>query len=85
MAARNAPLDGRAWTPEKVRARIKTALLINALQDHVLNDRPMSKTQKDAAVALLKKTVPDLQSVALTGEDGTGPVKLELVGSDVDG
>jgi hypothetical protein len=57
MAARN-----RTWTPEIVRQRIRTAMLINRLQNHVLGRLDMSKTQLQAAGILLRKTLPDMVS-----------------------
>lgn len=55
MAARN-----RSWTPEVVRQKIRTSMLINRLQNHVLGRLDMSKTQLQAAGILLRKTLPDM-------------------------
>ena len=55
MAARN-----RTWTPEVVRQKIRTSMLINRLQNHVLGRLEMSKTQLTAAGILLRKTLPDM-------------------------
>lgn len=84
MAARNSPTEGRAWTPEKVRARIKTSMILNALSDHVLKGREMNKTQVTAAIALLKKTLPDLSNVdmQLTGKDG-GPIVISSTDAEL--
>ncbi len=70
--------------PELARQRIKSTLLIDKLQDHVLDpdQTPMTKGQISAALGLLKKTVPDLQSVAHTGANGTGPVAVQIMSSD---
>lgn len=77
MATRNPPAEGRAWTPEKVRARIKTSMIINALSNHVLKGTEMNKTQVTAAIALLKKTLPDLANTQVehTGKGG-GPIVI---------
>lgn len=56
--------------PEIARQRIKSTLLIDKLQDHVLEGVEMNKTQVSAAIALLKKTVPDLQAITHQGPDG---------------
>lgn len=48
---------------EETRAKIQSSQLINFLQDHVLNGRDVKKTQITAAVALLKKVLPDLQAI----------------------
>jgi hypothetical protein len=55
MAARN-----RTWTPEVVRQKIRTSMLINRLQNHVAGRLEMSKTQIQAAGILLRKTLPDM-------------------------
>jgi hypothetical protein len=55
MAARH-----RTWTPEKVREKIRTSMLINRLQNHVAGRLEMSKTQIQAAGILLRKTLPDM-------------------------
>lgn len=77
MAIRNKPPEGKAWTPEKVRARIKTSMILNALTNHVLRGTEMNKTQVTAAIALLKKTLPDLANVQMehSGKDG-GPIVI---------
>lgn len=84
MAARNPPAEGRAWTPDKVRARIKTSMILNALSDHVLKGREMNKTQVTAAIALLKKTLPDLSNVDMqvTGKDG-GPIVISSTDAEL--
>lgn len=48
---------------EDVRAKIQASQLINFLQMHVFNGTDIKKTQVTAALGLLKKTIPDLQSV----------------------
>jgi hypothetical protein len=56
-----------AWTPQKVRERIRTSMLARRLQNHVLGRVEMSPTQLRAAEVLLKKTLPDLSAVTHTG------------------
>src|ERR1700748_3224924 len=55
MAARK-----RDWAPDVVRQKIRTSMLINRLQNHVLGRIEMSKTQLQAAGILLRKTLPDM-------------------------
>lgn len=55
MAARK-----RDWTPEVVRQKIRTSMLINRLQNHVAGRLDMTKTQIQAAGILLRKTLPDM-------------------------
>lgn len=71
-----------AWTPQKVRDRIRTRLLAKRLEDHVLGKQEMTKTQVTAATALLKKTLPDLQSIDTTIH---GDPAAPLVISSTDG
>ena len=73
MAARLNP----AWD-QRTRDKIQATMLINRLQDFVQAKVEMSPAQVTAALGLLKKAVPDLQSVALTGGDG-GPVQLQTI------
>ena len=63
MAARK-----RTWTPEKVRERMRTTMLVRRLTKHVLGKVEMSSTQVTAALGLLKKTLPDLNAIEHSGE-----------------
>lgn len=63
---------------ELTRQRIKTSMLLNRLQGLVNGEVEMPPHAVTAALGLLKKVVPDLQSVQVTGADG-GPVQLERV------
>lgn len=61
---------------EEVRTRIQTSQLINVLQDHALNaESEISQSRMKAIEILLKKSLPDLSSVELSG-DQDNPVKL---------
>jgi hypothetical protein len=60
---------------EDVRAKIQTSQLINRLESHALGNLDLSPTQIKAIEVLIRKTLPDLSAVAMTGEDG-GPVEL---------
>jgi hypothetical protein len=62
----------------EIRAKIQASQLINVLQAHALTGQgEITPTRMKAIEILLRKSVPDLSSVELTGEDG-GPVKLEF-------
>lgn len=63
MAARN-----RKGLSENTRARIQTSMIKNRLEDHIFGKCELSATQIRAAEILLKKTLPDLQSVNHSGE-----------------
>ena len=56
---------------EEVRARIQASQLINVLQEHALTgENELSPTRMKAIEILLRKSLPDLSSVEVTGEDG---------------
>lgn len=54
----------------KTREKIQTSMLINRLTDHALKDLELSATQIKAIEILLKKTLPDLKQVEVTGSEG---------------
>ena len=60
---------------EETRLKIQTSQLLNRLQNHVLNDDEMSSTQLRAAEVLLRKALPDLSQVEMTGDD-SAPMKM---------
>lgn len=68
MAARVKPLSKPKL--DEMRRRIKATLLLKALEDHVLSGAEMKASQIRAAETLLRKVVPDLSAVQVTGEDG---------------
>jgi len=49
----------------KTRERIQTSQLVNRLINHALGKNEMTQTQVRAAEILLKKALPDLQSVEM--------------------
>ncbi len=61
---------------DDVRAKIQASQLVNRLTDHALGAIELSSSQVRAIEILLKKTIPDLQSVEVTGLDG-GPVQVQ--------
>ncbi len=63
---------------EETRAKIQTSQIINRLQNHI--DGPgddMTNTQLKAAEILLRKSLPDLAAVTISG-DAENPVGLEI-------
>lgn len=67
----------------KTRDKIKTSQLINRLYSFTKGEIELTNGQIRGIEILLKKTLPDLSSVAVTGDD-ENPVavttKIELVG-----
>lgn len=52
---------------DDVRAKIQTSQLINRLTDHALGKIELAATQVRAIEVLIKKTLPDLQSIEHSG------------------
>jgi len=50
------------------RVKIQNSNILNALIEHASGEREMSSTQVSAGLGLLKKVMPDLSSVELSGE-----------------
>lgn len=65
------------------RVKIQNSNILNALIEHVEGVREMSATQVTAGIALLKKVLPDLQSVTHSG-DPENPIRHEHGGSAVE-
>ena len=64
MAARTRKTElSDAW-----RDKIRVTMLLLALEKHALGQQKMGATQIRAAEILLRKVVPDLSSMAYTGE-----------------
>lgn len=62
---------------DEVRARIQTSQLVNRLTDHALGEVELSATQIRAIEILLKKSIPDLSSIEVSGDEEN---PLQLVG-----
>lgn len=62
------------------RVKIQNSNILNALVEHVEGKREMTSTQVSAGIALLKKVMPDMQSVQHegTGEGGAFPISLAI-------
>ena len=70
------PLGSR--NSEMTRSAIQATLLVKRLQDHAMGELELTREQIKAIEILLKKTLPDLSSVELTG-DAENPVKVQGV------
>lgn len=55
------------WTPDVVRERIQASQVAQVLIDHVVEGTELAPSRVTAALGLLKKIVPDLSAVALSG------------------
>jgi hypothetical protein len=64
---------------DEIREKIKASQLINVLQDYALGlTEELPHGRLRAIEILLKKSVPDLQSVELTG-DADQPVMMKVI------
>lgn len=62
---------------DDVRAKIQAGQLVKVLTDHALGSLDeLSQTRLKAIEILLRKSLPDLSAIELTGENG-GPIKSE--------
>lgn len=57
-----------AWTPNKVRERIQTSMLVKRLTDHALGLVEMTQSQVTAIQILLRKSLPDLSAIEHSGQ-----------------
>ena len=62
---------------DEVRAKIQASQLINRLTAHAFGEIDLSPSQIKAIEILLKKSIPDLQAVELSG-DAENPVALKF-------
>lgn len=64
------------------RVKIQNSNILNALIEHVSGEREMSPTQVTAGLGLLKKVLPDISQVTVSGDE-ENPLqtitKIELV------
>ncbi len=78
--------NGRALAKPKTagdnhRAAVDVPGLLKALEAHVLEEASLSATQVSAALGLLKKALPDLQSTTV---EGAVPTKVFVVSDTPD-
>lgn len=61
------------------RAKISNSKILSRLIEHAegVANPPMEATQVTAAIALLKKILPDLQATQISGEEG-GPLVVKV-------
>lgn len=66
------------------RTKIQNSNILNALVEHALGQREMASTQVTAALGLLKKIMPDLESVDSTvhGDQTVRVVSAEPMTAD---
>ena len=62
---------------EETRAKIQTSQLINRLTEHALGNVDMPATAVTAALGLIRKTLPDLTSQTISGDEDQ-PLRHEI-------
>ena len=65
------------------RVKIQNSNILNALIEHVVGKREMSATQVSAGVALMKKVLPDLSAVTLSGPGDNGEHTVIFSAADI--
>lgn len=60
------------------RVKIQKSNILNALIEHVEGKREMSATQVTAGLGLLKKCLPDMTNVTVSG-DPDAPLAIQLI------
>lgn len=83
-----APVLNRAHQQD-IRLKIKTSQLVNRLQDFVLGGKDpktgdpieIDPQRMKAIEILLRKSLPDLSTVTLQGDEDGGPIKTEDAGA----
>jgi hypothetical protein len=77
---------GFKMSPEH-RVKIQNSNILNALIEHAEGKREMTSTQVQSGLGLMKKVLPDLSSVELTGDD-ENPIQvvhaIELIGVEAE-
>lgn len=73
MAARKMPFH-----PDEVRKKIQASQLVNRLQGHAFGENELTASQLKAIEILLRKAVPDLSAVQLSGEGENGALVVEI-------
>ena len=64
---------------DMVRDKIQASQLINRLTQHALGNVELSATQVKAIEILLKKSVPDLSAVSISGTGDNGELQVQIV------
>lgn len=73
-AARKKPASAKKpRTKKDLRSSINVTAIIDALEQHILGNKKMTSTQVAAALALLKKTLPDAAAQTAAKSDTAKP------------
>jgi hypothetical protein len=78
-----APIPMRKTRQDEVRAKIQVGNILDRVRKHLEGEIELSATQMKAAELLLRKSLPDLSSIEVTGAEG-GPVQIDAALSPTD-
>jgi len=73
----------RLYHPEEVREKIRTSQLVNRLNQFVMGKVELSPHQVSAALGLIKKTMPDLANIELSGPGGKA-IPIQISSTDAE-
>lgn len=73
------PVRKRLNHDTKTREKIQTTQIVKRLTSHIFGEIEMTATQVTAGLGLLKKTLPDLQSVEM---DVTGQIDIDSLSTE---
>jgi hypothetical protein len=65
------------YHPEEVREKIRTSQLVNRLNAYANSKVELAPAQVTAILGLLKKTMPDLQAITISG-DPKRPIEISV-------
>ncbi len=68
----------RVMRPEDVAKKIQVSALLNVLHQVALEDKKITKERLKAIEILLRKAIPDLKAVELSGDDNR-PIAIEII------
>ena len=73
-----------AWTPQKVRDRIRTSMLVKRLQDDALGKIKLDQGRRRSIEILLNKTLANLSSEDITHKgDPAHPIMVSQTDSNL--
>lgn len=64
---------------DMVRDKIQASQLINRLTEHALGQIDLEPTQVKAIEILLKKSIPDLSAVSISGQGDNGALQVQII------
>jgi len=63
--------------PQAWRDRIQTTMIVKRLEKHVNGEVELTPSQVTAGLGLLRKTIPDLGALTVSGDENAPPVRIQ--------